>query len=92
MQTGEDEHPRRKGDHRALESFLGDAWEITVAVREWGGWAGGERTEYGDDVLLVAPVEALHDQLVRPRHQLQPVCVVELRGVPQQITETVDTR
>ncbi len=36
------------------------------------------RGEYGDHVLVVAPVVALHDQLVRPRHQVEPVGVVEL--------------
>ncbi len=52
------------------------------------GWAAARRRtaavavvgrgEDGDHVLLVAPIVALHHQLVRPRHQVQPVGVVEL--------------
>ena len=38
------------------------------------------RGEDGDDVSVVAPVVALHDELVRPRDQRQPVRVVERLG------------
>ncbi len=60
-----------------------------AAVRKGGGGvprtaavAVVGRAEDGDDVLLVAPVVPLHHQLVRPRHQVQPVGVVELRARP----------
>jgi hypothetical protein len=36
------------------------------------------RTEYGDHVLVVAPVVALHHELVRAADQVKPVGVVEL--------------
>lgn len=36
------------------------------------------RTEDGDNILVVAPVVAFHDQLMRPGHKCQTVCVVEL--------------
>lgn len=40
------------------------------------------RGEDGDDVAVVAPVVALHDELMRARHQREPVAVVErLRDV-----------
>ena len=38
------------------------------------------RGEYGDDVPVVAPVVPLHDELVRPRDERQPVRVVERLG------------
>ncbi len=34
--------------------------------------------EDGDDILVMAPVVALHDQLMRSRHQSQTICMVEL--------------
>jgi len=34
--------------------------------------------EDGDNVLVMAPVVALHDQLMRSRHQCQTICMVEL--------------
>jgi hypothetical protein len=46
------------------------------------------RAEDGDNILVMAPVIALHDQLMRSRHQSQTVCMVELlryvltKGVP----------
>ena len=46
------------------------------------------RAEDGDHVLLVAPVVALHDQLVRARDQVEPVRVIELR---RQKHRTVST-
>lgn len=36
------------------------------------------RAEDGDHILVVAPVVALHDQLVCPCNQGQLICVVEL--------------
>jgi len=44
--------------------------------------------EDGDNILVMAPVVALHDQLMRSRHQSQTICMVELlryvltKGVP----------
>ena len=38
------------------------------------------RAEDGDDVLVVRPVVALHDQLVGARNERQPVAVVEALG------------
>jgi len=34
--------------------------------------------EDGDNILVMAPVVALHDQLMRSRHQSQTICLVEL--------------
>jgi len=51
------------------------------------------RGEDGDDVFLVAPVVALHDQLVRARHQRETVVVVELLGdvLPECVAGTAGT-
>mmetsp|Transcript_18688 Transcript_18688/g.56494 ORF Transcript_18688/g.56494 Transcript_18688/m.56494 type:complete len:285 (+) Transcript_18688:1016-1870(+) len=56
--------------HRLAD--LHDGSHVTAAVAVVG------RREDGHHVLFVAPVVPLHYQLVRPRHQVQPVCVVEL--------------
>ena len=34
--------------------------------------------EDGNNILVMAPVVALHDQLMRSRHQSQTICLVEL--------------
>lgn len=57
---------------------------LTAAVAVVG------RREDGDDLVVVAPVIALHHQLVRPRHQLQAVVVVELLAdvLPKGVART----
>ena len=46
------------------------------------------RREYSDDMLIMTPVEAVHDELMRTRDQLQAIDVIELlrnilaEGVP----------
>ena len=47
---------------------------ISTSVAVVGG------REDGDDVPVVGPVVSLHDQLVGPGHQVQPVAVVERLG------------
>lgn len=37
-------------------------------------------TKYRDDIAIVAPVVAFHDQLVRPRNEAQPIRSVKLLG------------
>ena len=34
--------------------------------------------EDGHNILIMAPVVAFHDQLMRSGHQSQPICVIEL--------------
>lgn len=46
------------------------------------------RTEDGSNILVMTPIIAFHDQLMRSRHKAQAICVVELlrdvltKGVP----------
>ena len=49
-----------------------NARSLTAAITViWGA-------EYGDCILLMCPVVPIHDQLVRPRYEAQPVVVIEL--------------
>ena len=50
---------------------LHDGSLVAAAVTVVGG------TEYGDDVPILTPIVALHDQLMRSGDQCQAVIVVE---------------
>ena len=65
-----------KLQERVLESViqLHDGGLVAASVAVVG------RGEDGDDVPVVGPVVSLHDQLVGPGHQVQPVAVVERLG------------